>query len=97
MINFYERGINIGVVKNFQFHQGQQDVIHISNFGGYYGVHARKEPDIVTFQLPFLKYMAGVQELVDQFGNVIEISLINISSEGTVSEVKAYVQSIRKA
>ncbi|MDZ7767322.1 MAG: hypothetical protein U5K00_23385 [Melioribacteraceae bacterium] len=96
MITFYERGINIGVVKDFQFHEGQPEIIHISNFGGFFSVRARKEPDIVTFQLPYFKFTSGIQELVDELGNVMEISLVNISSVDNVSDVKAYVQSIRR-
>lgn len=96
MIHLYERGIEIGAVQNFQFHQGRADIINVPNFGGFYSVQGRREPDIVTFQLPFFKYTAGVQELVDESGNVMEISLVNISSVGNVSDVKAYVQSIRQ-
>lgn len=96
MIHLYERGIAIGAVRNFQFHQGRKEVINIPNFGGMYSVQARIEPDLVTFQLPYFKYTAGIQELVDDLGNVMEISLINISSENNVSDVKAYVQSLKR-
>lgn len=96
MIHLYERGIVIGAVQNFQFHQGRTETIEIPNFGGMYSVKARRDPDIVTFQLPYFKYTAGIQELVDELGNVMEISLVNISSENNVSDVKAYVQSIRQ-
>ena len=95
MIQLYERGILIGIVQNFQFHPGQTTVIEIPNFGGSYSVMGRKEPDIVTFQLPYFEYTAGVQELVDNYGNVIEISLVNISSENNISIVKAYIQSLK--
>lgn len=96
MIHLYERGIVIGAVQNFQFHQGRADVINVPNFGGFYSVQGRREPDFVTFQLPFFKYTAGIQELVDELGNVMEISLVNISSENNISSVKAFVQSIRQ-
>jgi hypothetical protein len=95
MIQLYERGIMIGTVQNFQFRQGRTEVINIPNFGGMYSIQGRRDPDIVTFQLPFFKYTAGIQELVDELGNVMEISLVNISSENNISSVKAYVQSIR--
>lgn len=96
MIILYERGVEIGAVKNFQFQQGHTEIINIPNFGGLYSVQGRIDPDIVTFQLPYFKYTAGIQELVDELGNVMEISLVNISSEENVSNVKAYVQSIRQ-
>jgi len=96
MIRLYERGIAIGEVRNFQFHEGRTEFMNVPNFGGMYSVRARIEPDIVTFQLPYFKYTAGVQELIDDLGNVMEISLINISSENNVSDVKAYAQSLRQ-
>jgi len=96
MIQLYERGIVIGAVQNFHFQQGLAEVINIPNFGGFYSVQGRRDPDIVTFQLPFFKYTAGIQELVDEFGNVMEISLVNISSVDNISNVKAYVHSIKQ-
>ena len=96
MIRLYERGVVIGAVQNFHFQQGRREVINIPNFGGMYSIQGRRDPDIVTFQLPYFKYTAGIQELVDELGNVMEISLVNISSENNVSNVKAYVQSIRQ-
>lgn len=96
MIELYERGVVIGTIQNFQFHRGRTGVIDVPNFGGSYSVEGRIEPDIITFQLPYFKYTAGIQELVDGFGNVMEISLVNISSENNLSNVKAYVQSLRR-
>jgi len=97
MIHLYERGVAIGAVQNFQFHRGSAGMVEVSNFDNNYSVEGRKEPDVVTFQLPYFKYTAGIQELVDGFGNVMEISLVNISSENNISNVKAYVQSLRRA
>jgi hypothetical protein len=96
MIHLYERGKLIGAVQQFEFHQGHKEVIDVPSFGGIHYVQGRREPDAVTFQLPFFHNGAGIHELVDEDGNVMEITFVSISSSNNISFVKAYVESIRK-
>ena len=96
MIHLYERGKLIGAIQQFEFHQGQKEVIDVPTFGGVHYVQGRREPDVVTFQLPFFHDSAGIHELVDEEGNVMEITFVNISSSNNTSFVRAYVQLIRK-
>ncbi len=96
MIHLYERGKLIGAIQKFEFFQGHDEVIDIPTFGGKHYVQGRREPDVVTFQLPFFHNTAGIHELVDEEGNVMEITFVNISLSNNTSFVKAYVESIRK-
>lgn len=97
MIHLYERGKLVGAVQQFEFHQGHKEVIDFPTFGGMHYVQGRMEPDVVTFQLPFFHDTAGLHELVDEEGNVMEIIFVNISSSSNTSFVKANVQSMRKS
>jgi hypothetical protein len=97
MIHLYERGKLVSAIQQFEFHQGQKEVIDLPTFGGMHYVQGRREPDVVTFQLPFYHDTSGIHELVDEEGNVMEITFVNISSSNNTTFIKAYVQSIRKA
>ena len=97
MIYLYERGKLVGAIQQFEFHQGHKEVIDVPTFGGIHYVQGRIEPDVVTFHLPFFHNTAGIHELVDEQGNVMEITFVNISSSNNTSFVKAYVESIRKS
>jgi hypothetical protein len=97
MIHLYERGKLIGGIQQFEFHQGHKEVINVPTFGGVHYIEGRREPDVVTFQLPFFHDSYGIHELVDEQGNVMEIVFVNLSSSKNTSFVKANVQSIRKS
>ncbi len=97
MIHLYEGGKLVGAIQQFEFHQGRKEVIDVPMFGGMHYVQGRREPDVVTFQLPFFHHTAGIHELVDEEGNVMEITFVNISLSNNTSFVKAYVESIRKS
>jgi hypothetical protein len=96
MIHLYERGVLIGAIENFVFHQGRKEVIDVPMFGGKHYIQGRREPDVVTFELPFFHDRSGIHELVDEDGSVMEITFLTISTSYNTSFVKAYVQSIRK-
>lgn len=97
MLHLYEKGILIGAIENFEFHQGHKEVIDVPMFGGKHYIQARREADIVTFELPFFHDKSGIHELVDESGNVMEITFVNITVSHNTSFVKANVQSIRKS
>ena len=97
MIHLYERGKLIGAIQQFEFHQGQKEIIDVPSFGGTHYIQGRREPDVVTFQLPFFHDTYGIHELVDEGGNVMEITFVNITSSNNTSFVKAYVESIRQS
>ena len=97
MIHLYERGKLVGAINQFEFHQGHKEVIDFPTFGGIHYVQGRREPDVVTFQLPFFHNSDGIHELVDEERNVMEITFVNISESNNTSFVKAYVQSMRKS
>ncbi|MFH1195372.1 MAG: hypothetical protein V1720_06645 [bacterium] len=97
MINLYEKGNLVGEIQQFEFHQGHKEMIDIPKFSGMEYVHGRREPDVVTFNLPFFHDTAGIHELVDEEGNVMEITFVDITVKNDISFVKAYVQSIRKS
>jgi hypothetical protein len=96
MIHLYEGGKIVSAIQQFEFHQGLKEVIDLPKFGGLHYVQGRREPDAVTFRLPFFHDKAGIHELVDEEGNVMEITFVNISSSKNTTFIKAYVQSIRK-
>ena len=97
MIQLYERGKLVGDIQQFEFHQGHKEVIDLPTFGGVHYVQGRREPDVVTFHLPFFHDTYGIHELVDEQGNVMEIIFVNISTSNNTSYVKANVQSMRKS
>ncbi len=96
MINLYERGQLIGTIQKFEFHQGHKEVVSVP-FGGVHFIQGRREADVVTFQLPAFHDSNGIHELVDEEGNVMEITFVNVSSSNNTMFIKAYVQSIRKS
>lgn len=96
MIHLYESGKLIGPIKQFEFHQGRKEVIDVPTFGGIHYIQGRVEPDVVTFQLPLFHDTTGIHELVDEGGNVMEITFVSKSSSDNTYYIKANVQSIRK-
>lgn len=96
MINLYERGKIVGTIQKFEFHHGNKDIINVPLFGGRYYVQGRREPDVVSFQLPFFHDAAGIHELVDEEGNVLEVTFVSMAISNNTSFVRAYVESIRK-
>ncbi|MFH1195375.1 MAG: hypothetical protein V1720_06660 [bacterium] len=97
MIHLYESGNLIGDIQQFEFLQGHKEMIDVPKFGGMKYVHGKRQPDVVTFKLPFFNYNAGIHQLVDEEGNVMEIDFVDVFSSNKISFVKAYVTLIRES